>query len=438
MSPTPHHLQPILALTLDSPMDPHALCVHALYAAVVQLVMCGPGLPYQVPFLRSAMKFMATPRSATHHAQLRERLFSCRCNLVNPEIYLLHHAPPPGVTLADIFELMLFQLCKALAIALEVFQPLAHDASKRWPTVKKAANDYAVPKDINPFGVPIDQLCATLLKWAEDPPSGYAAFTLIGAMAWFARDFETLVLATPRALKLATAHLEYTLDNIPKQHADNLWAARVSGPIYACASNLFFSLWRNRLGVVDHILNYGGIQNRMHAVARRMPSLLQSDGTGDVHDSSAWFTAVCARWGEKFVPRGDPEPMVVNVDRGYLPNAWGLMVAMRCSKCTRAGCRSETPSQASRACAKCGVARYCSTEHQREAWKAEHRPHKAVCAAILTLRSAIHMENTEDWTRLIHDTDAGRAPYTFIGLCKEYKVDPSLGKAILLAAGYAR
>ncbi|KAJ7264497.1 hypothetical protein B0H12DRAFT_1102009 [Mycena haematopus] len=286
--------------------------------------------------------------------------------------------------------------------------------------------------------MPLDQLCKVLLRWAEDPSSGFGAFTLIGAMAALFQPFETQVLATGRVFELATAHLQYALDNVPTQHTADLWAPRVSARIYACAANLLHSLARSRPEVVEFILLNGGVKQKMHAIARRVQPYLDPQGQGDARDSCKWFTAVCARYGEAFVPSGGPEPGVSNVERGYLPNAWGLMVTYRSTKCARGGCASTAKPQESRACAGCGVARYCSTEHQREAWKAEHRPHKPMCTAIQALRHAIHMEDDDTWTRLIHNTQSDRAPYAFLALCEQYTVNPELGKAVLVAAGLLR
>lgn len=351
MSPTPHHLQPILALTLCDPMDPRALCVYGLYSATVQVIMCGPALPYQVLFLKAAMKFMATSRSAADHARLRDRLFSCRCNLVIPEIRQLHHSAPSAVTVGDIFQLTLFNLCKSLAIALEVFRRNVHDASKQWPVTLD---------DINPFGVPPQKLCEALLSWAADASSGYAVFTLIGAMGIFSPRFKLQVLIMPPVFQLATTHLEYALENIPTHDINDLWAARFSAPVFACAANLFHALARNNPGI---LIAYG-IQTRMLAIARRMQPHLELNTPGDMRDSCEWFTAVCARAGEAFVPTGRPAGEVSNAERGYLPSAWGMMVTMRNTKCTRKGCSSNSaraPST-SAVCGKCGVARYCGVE----------------------------------------------------------------------------
>lgn len=252
---------------------------------------------------------------------------------------------------------MLFYLCKAPAMSIEVFQPKAYDAPKRWP---RAVND------VNPFGMPLPQLCDALLAWAEHPSSGYGTFALIGAMTLMWQPFETQVLATPRVFQLATAHLQYALDHVPTHNINDLWAARFSARVYAIASNLLQTLARTDTArVVDWILTRGRIANEMGAIAQCMQAYLPpiASSAGDVRLASDWFAAVCARQGRVFVPHGAPEPASSsNIARGYLPSAWALILTMRSSKCTSAGCRSETAPQESRVCAACGVARYCSTE----------------------------------------------------------------------------
>ncbi|KAJ7340003.1 hypothetical protein DFH08DRAFT_1013660, partial [Mycena albidolilacea] len=415
------HCSPSSARHCVDPMGPHALCAHGLYGAVVQVVSCGPGLPYQVQFLKSAMKFVATSRSATQHAQLRNRLFSCRCNLHDPEIHQLHRPLPPGVTLADTFELMLFYLCKAPAMSIEVFQPKAYDAPKRWP---RAVND------VNPFGMPLPQLCDALLAWAVHQSSGYGTFALIGAMTLLWQPFETQVLATPRVFQLATAHLQYALDHVPTNNINDLWAARFSARVYAIASNLIQTLART-----DSL--HASIANEMGAIAQCMQAYLppMASSAGDVRLASDWFAAVCARQGRAFVPRGAPEPAPSsNIARGYLPSAWALTLTMRSSKCTSAGCRSETAPQESRVCAACGVARYCSTESFEVLIEISfissisERPGKR--KSVRTSR-----DDNVAWTRLIHDTESGRAVGHFVALCAQYQVDPALGHAFLVATG---
>ncbi|KAJ6566438.1 hypothetical protein B0H19DRAFT_710532 [Mycena capillaripes] len=372
------------------------------------------------------MKFMATQRSNDDHARLRVHLFSCRCSLHNHEVRQLHRPAPPAVTVEDKFETVLFYLCRVLATAMALFNRKLHDANRRWPISID---------DLNPFSAPPRQLCDTILKWAADPSSGYAAFTLIGALAVVWPSVERHVFSTPAIFTLATAHLEYTLNNIPTHNANDLWIARFSSPVFACAGNLFHTLARNRPYVADAILR-SGIQSRMHAIALRMQPLLDPKGEGDMADSCAWFAVVCARAGGTFVARGSRAAPVSNAERGYFYNAWEVMVTMRSSKCTRAGCASETAPQDSRVCSQCGVARYCGREHQRDAWKSETRPHKWVCEAIQMLRRAIHMEDPVAWTRLIHDTDSERAPFAFKALYERYDVHTDLGKNILLAAGW--
>ncbi|KAF7354307.1 hypothetical protein MVEN_01119100 [Mycena venus] len=427
MSPTPHYLQPLLASALGDPLGSGALCAHALYSAIVQVLMCGPSLPYQVKFLKAAMKFMATQRSPPEHARLRARLLSCECNICIPEIRMLHGPMPPTFTAVDKLNFMLFYLCKALRMAVFAYQPKLHDAAKRWP---------AAEKDINPFSVPLGQLCDGLLSWAEDPSSGYGVFTLIGTMCVLSAKFELEVLATPRVFQYATSHLQHALDNIPTHDTKNLWAPRFSSRVFACAGNLFQDIARNKARTVDHILTCVN-WDQMRAIARQVQPYLEPNASqgGDMCDSVAWFDAVRAREGRQFLPSGRPAAAMGNPENAYLQVAWGHLVTMRSRKCTRRACMSETALEESKMCGGCGVARYCGVEHQRDAWNSPQHPHKKLCSAIQDLRRAIHLEKDDAWTRLIHDTESRRAPHQFLALCDQYGVNPSLGKAILAAVG---
>ncbi|KAJ7116948.1 hypothetical protein C8R44DRAFT_738813 [Mycena epipterygia] len=427
MAPISHHLEPILAFSLNDPMNPRACCIYSLYSALVQIYGSGHGLPYQVSFLQAAMKFMSTPRSAADHAQLRRRLCECHCDWNNPQTIQLHSPVPPALTAGDIYELTLFILCKVLASMLESFNPTLHDAKKRWPTRLE---------DLLPFGGGPRQLCDTLLKWGADPSTGYGCFALIGGVAMLWPQFQTHVLRTPAVFSLATDHLQHALDKFPTHDLEVLFNPRFDGPVSACAASLFQKLAQNKPGVADIMLR--GILPRMHAIAVRMQAhLIPGESEGDMQKSCAWFEVVCRRNGHTFVPRGVPPPAPDN-RKAYLHCAWGLMVGMRNVKCTAPSCGSRTAPEDSRMCGGCGVARYCSGEHQKRAWNAQPHPHKVVCGHIQELRRAIGMEDKAVWRRLVHDTQAGRSSQAFIALCIFHNVSPDMGRAIMLALGQIR
>ncbi|KAJ7633575.1 hypothetical protein DFH06DRAFT_1139914 [Mycena polygramma] len=408
-------------------MHPAALCMQGLFSAVVLLTGCGMGgMPYQLEYLRAAMTFMATLRSETERAQLYQHLSSCRCYAHHPGVYALHSPPPPAVKIKDLFELVLFHVCKALAISIEVFRPAAHDAAKRWPVGMK---------DLDPFNAQPRALCDALMQWAAHSTGGSAVFILIGAVAKIWKPFEDQVLATPRVFALATEHLEDALANYPTHDVGDLWQSRFGARVFACAGSLCQGLAGGRPQTADIILRRPGILARMHTIAKCMQAHLNPRAKGDEADCCAWFTVVCARVNGRFVARGVPPPPISTARNGYLHNAWGVIITMRSSKCTRVViCPRDTES---RVCGKCGVARYCSPEHQREAWDYAPQPHRAFCKAIQRLREAIHMEDPVAWTRLIHDTESGRSPHAFNAVCDRYNVSPDLCKAILSAAGWA-
>ncbi|KAJ7473028.1 hypothetical protein B0H11DRAFT_2430219 [Mycena galericulata] len=422
MAPTPHHLQPLLVFTLQNPMNPRAPCIYGLYSAVVQIFTCGSALPYHVPFLRAAMEFMTTSRTAGEHTKLKARLLQCHCNRHDPNMIQLHHPPPPALTASDIYELTILALTKMLTTAIIPFNPRSKGEKKRWP---------ASIQDILPDSVSASQLCDAILQWAADGSSGSGCFTLLGTIVGILPAVRAHVLSTPRIAALATTHLEHALGRVPaqNQHTGDLWAPRFTTAVFACAGTFLYVLMRSGAGL-DTILAGPGIRSRMYQVALHMqPHLYKSKAEGDMSASCAWFDGVCRQHGHAFVPTAAPPPPVSNAEKGYLEHAWGFIVQMRNTGCAVPGCRP----QDSHVCGACGVARYCSPEHQRISWKDGH---KVMCPLIQNLRKAIHMEDLKAWTQLIHDTQAGRSSLDFRRMCARYNVDPQLGGAILKAAGF--
>ncbi|KAJ7744772.1 hypothetical protein DFH07DRAFT_776972 [Mycena maculata] len=426
MAPTPHHLQPILTETLLDPFSSPVTCIYGLHSGIVQIYTCGADLPYQVSFLQAAMKFMSTPRTDAERLQLRTHLFQCHCDARNTALVQLHHPLPPGVTASDIYELTLFYICKMLQKLIVGFDAKGKDVKKRWPTRYE---------DICPLRSSVPVYCDALVGWGADGVHGSACFTLLGAAAWVWPELRTYVLATPRIFALATTHLEQALTRIPTQNASVLYSPRFSTAVFACAADFFHVLAGTGPLATDTMLAPPGIMPRMYQVALRMQAHLAM-GPGDAAVACEWFNAVCRQNGSAFVPGGAAPPPPKDMEHGYMEHVWGLLVQIRNTKCSIPGCTSATASQVSRVCGACGTARYCSKAHQHAAWNARPHPHKALCARIQDLRRALHMEDAQAWTRLIHDTEAERCSLQFRRLCTLHDVKPMFGRAILVAVGY--
>ncbi|KAJ7191015.1 hypothetical protein GGX14DRAFT_601574 [Mycena pura] len=430
MSPTPHEHQAVLALTLNNPFDEHAICNTALYHCAMQIGTCGLGLPYQVEYLRAAMAFVATPRTAADRARLREHLFACRCHdYLEP----LHPTLPPALTADDIFDLTLFGLSKTLANAIAGYDPKHPDRRIRWPTPPEYAHITTTG------GAAPAALCDALLAWAADGRTGSGAFALLTGIASASPPFGRHLLSTPRVFDLATTHLERVIARIPTRDAAVLWLPRFTMPVTVCAHLLFAAVTERNPAFTEVLLRGYGLLERQHAVARAMQAHLVPGAQGAMGSAAAWFAAVCAYAGTRFAPRAQSTPTEqYDVGEGPLVCAWGAIVALRCLRCAHPNCRTSRADARVRAalCAGCGVARYCGPAHQREAWNATEYSHKAVCHVVKRLRRALHMhEDGAAWAKLIHNTDAGRSPDEFIGLCRRHGVDAALGKDILVATG---
>ncbi|KAJ7698331.1 hypothetical protein B0H17DRAFT_1129858 [Mycena rosella] len=419
MAPISHHLEAFAALTLTEPFDPHAGCIRALYSAVSQILLSGHGTPYQVSFLKAAMKFMAAPRSESDHAQLRHRFFTCHCDRTNPQMVYLHDAMPPALTVHDLWEATLFLMCSALQNLIAAFKHnrTAHDVHQRWP---------AADADFHGSGS-ARGLWDALIHWPADGCTSTSAFSLIAGIARAWPEFAMCALGTPRLFALATTHLESALARIPTHDTDVLWAPRFSIALYACVAELFPTF------ALDRVLR--GILPRMLAVAERMQSHVFPGGDRDMQASIAWFERMCSRYGRTFVPQGN-QPAPYDSRPALLTTAWGALFGMRNSKCTAPNCRVAETQRTGHVCSKCLVARYCTVDHQRAAWRSQQYPHKAVCAAIGRLRTALAMENDQIWTELVHNMEAGRSSRPFEERCIAYNVSPDLGREILLALGY--
>ncbi|KAJ7184957.1 hypothetical protein C8R46DRAFT_1343925 [Mycena filopes] len=428
MSPPPHHVQDILAISLNDPLNSNSLCIHGLLAAVVAIMGCHiEGIPYQVDALRAGMKFMTTRRSESEHVKLRTRLISCHCNMYNPKVHWLHNnsTAPPCTTISDKFEMTIFYLCKVLATAIENFDPKRYDTASRWPRTIE---------DLTPFGAEPPQLCDAILGWTAGPaaPGSYAVFTLLGGLATIYRSFAKHIHTTPALFTFATAQLERALANYPTHDVDALLMPRFSAPVLSCAGNFFQRLRKIDAARADGML--AATLPVMHDIALRMQTRISATGS-EMKYCRSWFTFVCKRVnGGVFVPRG-PAVIQRNSGSAYPAAAWTTLVTMRTTKCTFEGCQLRTVPKSLHICAGCGVARYCSQEHQRMSWKSPERPHKPMCTAIKALREALGMQDNKAWTNLIYDPEAGRALGVFDALYERHQVDPILCKAVLEANG---
>ncbi|KAJ7081193.1 hypothetical protein B0H15DRAFT_472719 [Mycena belliarum] len=370
------------------------------------------------------MKFVATPRSSADHAQLRQRLFTCRCDCRLPHIHRLHCPPPPGLTAQDIFEWTLFTLCQTLRVLIDRFNAKLYDRKRRWPSSLE---------DVFPCGQ--SSLLDSLMAWAADGASGFAVFSLIASVASTPTNFKQDVFRTPRVFALATAHLEAALDRYPTEHVSARVLPRFQATLSSCVADFFSTFGIGNPPAAKIMLH--SILERQYAIALRMQAYLEPGREGMTGLCRAWFDLVCSRMGATFVPRGVAPPLP-DYSRGMLATVWGAIVGMRSAKCTYAGCQLFARPTSSKVCARCGVARYCSPEHQASAWKAEEFPHRRVCKLLETLRAAIHMEDSKEWNSLIYDPEAGRSSREFLGRCHENNVNPALGKDIMVALGMIR
>ncbi|KAJ7088477.1 hypothetical protein B0H15DRAFT_841479 [Mycena belliarum] len=432
MAPISHHLAPLAALTLNDPFDPEACCIGALYTAVFRISFCGSALPFQVNYLRAAMSFLARPRSAAEHIELREHLFTCRCDLTNPDLLHLHsHIGPSN---EDLYEITHFLLCKMLGGFARMidFNMTMPDAKRRWPHTTA---------DFRPCGGSIAELCNALLAWT-DGARCVGAFSIIGCLATAWPEFEAHVLRTPRIFACATWYLAAGLREA-KAQPDH---PHLTLALTACAADLFHALARDRAEGADVLLR--GIEPTMAAVARGVgPYVVPGRPRGVVGmvddgmtECCAWFALVSAREGRAFAPCGVlPPPPPTGMGTGLIVEAaWAILLDMRNRKCTAlgVGCMAGAAARSTLMCSGCGVARYCSIAHQRAQWRAQKLPHKIVCGNIKALRTALDMEDDVRWQRLIYNPAGRRDSRPFQELCSQRGVSMDLILAVLRAVGF--
>ncbi|KAJ7489021.1 hypothetical protein FB451DRAFT_1362039 [Mycena latifolia] len=172
------------------------------------------------------------------------------------------------------------------------------------------------------------------LLWAEDIPSGCGIFILICGLLNFWEPFSSELHKTPQILILAIGHLQFAL----AQYAQNRDPSdfRFGYPLFS-VGNLV------------------------------QPPLSPGDET--------------------------------SIDNVVTPHysAFTIMAHIRNeNKCMNAGCPAILGTKTS-PCSRCGIIRYCGSTCQRNAWRDQRAPHKALCDSIHSLRCVLGLQGATEW-----------------------------------------
>ncbi|KAJ7161197.1 hypothetical protein C8R46DRAFT_1223505 [Mycena filopes] len=431
LSPGALKISAILRASLRDPMNPDSLCVLAIEAATASDllsinapdVMAKDGNETQI--LRAIMHFLTYRRSAQEQRALVQKLQTCRCNVRDPAIKILHHQK--DVLTQDAMRTV-GELCQILSpplssLLLGKFRKTRRHAA---PDVQPWPNSQS---DIIPTPGGAKATVGALLAWASDLSNEcFAVFPLLGALGRFWEPITRELFRTPLAFSLATQHLQLALDRYNPRMDDIETARQFVLPVLMCTDGFFFPLVvrdpQASLRALDPIFE------QMAKITVRIRPILKAIGPL-VGGANPWFDRMeglikNAQSPPPFYnPRNGPTFGVVFSQAVYIRNL---------NQCMHLECPKALGVKVS-VCKRCGIVSYCDAKCQRPAWRAITFPHKHVCDLIHSLRVALHLEDNTEWdTWVVRPKDTvvadGRQTADFDEMCKRMQVSEQLSVMI--------
>ncbi|KAJ7748103.1 hypothetical protein B0H16DRAFT_1725718 [Mycena metata] len=422
----------MLRASLRDPMSNNSLCALAIEAAATSdlLTERRPDImskdANEVQVLRAIMYFLTCPRSDQELRALMQKLDTCRCNLRDPRIALLHHQ---NDTLSSDTIRTVTELCQLLSPLLNTLPSgMFHKTRKNkapdaqpWPSSQN---------DIIPTPGGAKATVAALLAWATVPSAkSFAVFPLLGSLARFWEPLARELFRTPQAFSLATDHLQWVLDHYNPRDEDIVKGQNFVLPVLMCTDGFFFPLVAKdpqaTLKALDPVFD------QMVQITVKIRPILKAIGP-IARGADPWFNRMesLIRSARKphpldFNPRLGPTFAVVFGEVLYIRNI---------NQCMHLGCPNPLGRKLS-ACKRCGVMSYCDVKCQRPAWRAPIFPHKTVCDLLHALRKALNLENDAEWDSwVIRPKDTVVAPNREISdfneMCKAKHVSEELSVLI--------
>ncbi|KAJ6530998.1 hypothetical protein DFH09DRAFT_1370655 [Mycena vulgaris] len=443
-SPRELNTTAILVETLRNPISPDSCCARALYVGTSMLTPHEPDTmakdERQTPILRAIMYFLTCPRSEQEQNAVKQKLSTCACDLRDPVIARLHVGDASVSTnRRTIDDLAPPHLDDALArmctVATEGLRTLSVGNFRK---IRKNTAADAQPwpnsqQDIIPSPDGTKGTVSALLRWATAPPSGYAVFLVLGGIARFWEPLAREIFRTPLAFSLATDHLQAALDHYNERAADSdpVVPNRFHLPFIACANELFLTLVVRDMKATYMAMD--PVLKQMMFITLEIQPILRAMGpTADVLD--VWFDQLRLSMAEAHRIALDEYAAL----QSSAPHAMfrQLLYVRNLNQCMHLECTAPLGIKTT-VCGGCRIARYCSAECQRPAWRAPRLPHKPICAAIQALRTALQLEDSAGWDKwMLHIIDkdtltpARRAP-PFEALCKSKQVKSEVALGIL-------
>ncbi|KAJ7029308.1 hypothetical protein C8F04DRAFT_1116548 [Mycena alexandri] len=390
LSPDALKISAMLCASLRDPMSSNSLCALAIEAAAKSdlLTESRPDImakdANEVQILRAIVSFLTFPRSDRELRALMQKLETCRCNLRDPRIALLHHHKD---TLSSDTIRTVGELCQLLAILLNTLPSGTFRKTRK----NKAADAQPWPSsqsDIIPTPGGAKTTIAALLAWASVPSTqSFAVFPLLASLARFWEPLARELFRTPKAFSLATDHLQWALDHYDPREKDIV--KNFILPVLMCTDGFFFPLVAKDPDATVEALSH--VFAQMAQITVEIRPILKA--LGPIADGAdPWFIRVEALQNAQTlphsIPRLGPDTFVV---------VWGEVVYIRnINQCMHLECPNPLGRKLS-ACKRCGVMSYCDVKCQRPAWRASIFPHKTVCDLLHALRKALNLENDAEW-----------------------------------------
>jgi hypothetical protein len=305
------------------------------------------------------MHFLTCHRTEQEHRALREKLSTCRCDFSDTAIAYLHIGEPPEAgapakTIPTDFDTLLGCLSLIIQDALGTLAVGKFRKAEK----KKRADEQPWPssqQDIMPNPDGVKGTVSALLRFATDPSTGHAAFSVLGAIARFWEPCAREIFRTPLAFSLATAHMQFAIDSFDPQVPYAILAKNFELPLITCAEGFFFTLV-----VRDTNATVKAIQPVFPQLARitvRGQACLELSGlSARLHHVNDWFDRMRILMASPGIPLAQQSSSAMDSEM------FGQLIYVRnLNQCMSLECNKPLGVKTS-VCVQCGIVRYCGTE----------------------------------------------------------------------------
>ncbi|KAJ6630436.1 hypothetical protein B0H10DRAFT_1939189 [Mycena sp. CBHHK59/15] len=409
-----------LVTSLLNPMAPESLCAIGIANGCNILFEPSSKIKYN-SILRAGMLFLGKDRSQDDHRKLLNTLTICNCNMKNSTIYALHD----HMSVNDYLDFIIVDLTFALVEAI------SSKAGHLRKTNKKIAEQLDQPwpnnvHDLFPSSNAYKGTLQNLMRWVSDTNRGSGIFLLISRLGSFSYEFAVETFRDASVIPTIVAHLGEAII----RHEAALPKDTYRIQLASCTQFL------RRMETRHFVLLLFKASDSILSIARRIQPALDILPTPESTATKEWWNTLLHGIGA--IPKFDwdidglPKLQTIPKLEGNSTQTYRFLRIHRSRNvCMHPPCPNQSNIKETMFCRRCGIARYCGSECQAFAWKADNAPHKEMCDAVRILRRTMGLEDDAKWKEIMLPCESSEKMFTT--LCTNTGVQQSTRTAILAA-----